>query len=112
MITPGLMKYRVDGWISVAPVKCRGIIKSKVLTSNGGLYLNAKTAPDGFVMIEVLDEHGNFISDYSGPNAARFTGDSTSAELLWSRGKVSSLSDGPFQLLITLEKADLYTLQF
>ncbi|MBN2295113.1 MAG: hypothetical protein JXM70_21975 [Pirellulales bacterium] len=111
-ITPGLMRYRADGWVGATPVKCRGYIKSKALTSNCGLRLNAKTAPDGFVTIEVFDEHGNFLSDYSGPNAARFTGDSTSAELSWSQGKVTRLPVDAFRLFITLEKSELYTLQF
>jgi len=111
-ITPGLMRYRVDGWVSAVPVKRRGCIKSKILTSNNGLHLNAKTAPDGFVMIEILDEHGNFLGDYSGPNAARFVGDNVYAELTWSQGRVLHLPDSSFRLLITLEKAELYTLQF
>jgi len=111
-ITPGLMRYRADGWVSVRPVKRRGSIKSKVLISNGGLHLNAKTAPDGFVIIEVLDEHGNFLKDYSGPNAARFVGDSISSKLIWSHGKVFKLPDKAFRLLITLEKAELYAMQF
>ena len=111
-IAPGLMRYRADGWVSAVPVKRRGFIKSKVLISNKGLHLNAKTAPDGFVRIEVLDEHGNFLDNYSGPNAARFSGDNVSAELRWSQGQVSRLPDSTFRLLITLEKAELYTLQF
>lgn len=111
-IAPGLMRYRADGWVSAVPVKRRGFIKSKVLISNKGLHLNAKTAPDGFVRIEVLDEHGNFLDNYSGPNAARFSGDNVSAELTWSQERVLRLPTNPFRLLITLEKAELYTLQF
>jgi len=111
-ITPGLMRYRTDGWVSAVPIKRRGFIKTKVLSSNNGLHLNAKTAPDGFVMIEVLDKDSNFLSNYSRINAARFTGDDVSAELTWSQGQVSRLPNSPFRLLITLEKAELYTLQF
>ena len=111
-ITPGLMRYRVDGWVRALPVKRRGYLKSKLLSSNEGLHLNAKTAPDGFVMIEVLDQNGNYLSDYSGLNAARFSGDDISAELTWLRGQISHLPDNPFVLLITLEKAEIYTLQF
>jgi hypothetical protein len=111
-IAPGLMRYRADGWVSAVPVKRRGFIKSKVLISNKGLHLNAKTAPDGFVRIEVLDEHGNFLDNYSGPNAARFSGDNVSAELTWSQERVLRLPTNPFRLLITLEKAEIYSLQF
>jgi len=111
-ITPGLMRYRADGWVSVLPVARRGRIRSKVLTSNNGLHVNAKTTSDGFVLIEVLDEEGNYLSDYSGRNAARFSGDKIARKLTWSQGKITRLPDNPFSLLITLEKAEIYALQF
>lgn len=110
--TPTFMRYRVDGWVGALPRKHRAEITTKVLMARGAVAINAKTAPDGFVMVEVLDSHGNDLEKYSGRNAAVFKGDRTDKALVWSGGTVKALPNEPFKLRITLEKAEIFTLEF
>lgn len=112
MFTPGLMKYRKDGWVSASSTKRRGVIETKTFKANGELLINAKTAADGFVLVEVLDRAGNAIDRYSGNNGAVFSGDDVAQPLSWAEGMVSSLPSQPFKLRITLENAEVYTLKF
>lgn len=112
MFTPAFMRYRVDGWISALPLKRRAEITTKLLVADGKLALNAKTESDGFVMIEVLDQYGNPLKEYSQRNAAIFKGDRIDGALSWSGGTVVGLPDEPFKLKITLENAEIFTLKF
>ncbi len=112
VFTPGFMKYRKDGWVSAEPKKRRAVLITKRFRSSGGLTINAKTPPEGFVMVEVLDEAGNHLKQYSGVNAAVFVGDDIDKKLNWSDGKVIKLPSVPFKLKMTLEKAEMYTLRF
>ncbi len=112
MFTPAFMRYRVDGWVGASPEKGRAEIVTKVLSANGSLAINAKTKPDGFVMVEVLDQYGNALEGYSKTNAAIFQGDQIGAPLTWSKGNISELPAHLFKLRITLEKSEIFTLEF
>ncbi len=112
MFTPTFMRYRADGWIGASPEKRRAEIITKPLLSSGGLALNAKAEPDGFVMIEVLDQYGNELEEYCGRKAAVFKGDEPDAPLSWSGGSVTQLPSEPFKLRISLEKSEIFTLKF
>jgi hypothetical protein len=111
--TPGLMKYRKDGWVAIEPVKRRGEFTTKTLRGGGPeLKINARTSKDGFILVECLDEWENPMPAYSGPNAARFTGDSTGAALAWGGQAAGKVPTGVIRLRVTLENAELYTLTF
>ena len=112
MLTPVFMRYRLDGWISALPKERRAEITTKILQANGDLRINAKTEPDGFVMVEVLDQYGNELEAYSKRNAAFFKGDEVDGALAWSDGLVTELPNGSFKLRIMLEKAEVFTLKF
>lgn len=112
MFTPTFMRYRMDGWVGASPEKRRAEIITKVLLAGGELAMNAKTESDGFIMVEVLDQHGNDLKDYCNRNAAVFTGDKVDSPLVWSAGSVNKLPSEPFKLRITLEKSEIFTLKF
>lgn len=112
VFTPTFMRYRADGWIGASPAKRRAEIITKLLRSDGGLAVNAKTEPDGFLMIEVLDQYGNELTGYSGRNAAVFKGDNVNVSLIWSDGRIKELPSEPFKLRITLEKTEIFALKF
>ncbi len=112
MFTPTFMRYRVDGWIGASPAKRRAEIVTKVLHAAGDLRINADTQPGGFISVEVLDPYGNDLPGYCRRNAAVFTGDQVNAPLAWSNGSVTNLPAEPFKLRITLEKSEIFTLEF
>ena len=112
MFTPAFMRYRKDGWVGIAPEQRRAEMVTKVFRAETGLRINAKTEPDGFVTVELLDPNGNELPAYSRRNAASFTGDDVDAPLSWSGGSLRTLPNTPFKLRITLEKSELFTLDF
>ena len=110
--TIGVMSYRKDGWAGICSDETGEIITRKLLSGNSELFINAKTAPGGFVKIEILDNEGNKIPEYSGENAAIFTGNFIYAPVLWENGKLKKMPGKPFSLKITMKMAELYSLQF
>jgi hypothetical protein len=111
--TVGVLRYRKNGWVSLQPEsKQPGVVLTKVLKPGPGLTINAKTAPGGFIQVEVLDAKGNDFVGYAGDNAASFQGDSIASPLVWSGGRLRNLPDEPVRLRLTLDRADLYALNF
>ncbi len=108
----GLMCYRKDGWVSFSANTMPGQLTTKVLQAAAKLTINAQTQSDGFVKVEVLDAEGGELAAYCGTNAAMFTGDSVKAELSWSYGSITELPASPLKLRITIQNADLYSLQW
>lgn len=108
----GLAIYRKNGWIA-AEADGSGSLLSRILTApRATLKINARTAEGGFVKAEVTDADGKALAAYSGDNAATFSGDSTDGELKWSDGKIVMLPESPFRIRLSLEKAQLYSLDF
>ena len=110
--TPGLVKYRKDGWVSIGNETGTGTFTTKTLSAGKSLHINAETASNGYVLVEVLDENGNDLSGYCGNNGAVFTGDSVHSQLLWSSGSTSLLPDQSIKLRVTVHKSKLFSLNF
>jgi len=110
--TAAFARFRKDGWVSMSPQAGKAVIVTKAFSAKGKLRLNASTGKGGSVKIEVLDERGEKLPQYSGDNAAVFTGDSVEHPLSWSEGKMTALPSEPFKLLVTLQDADIYALEF
>ena len=109
-VTPGLMKYRKQGWVSLKAGQQEGWFVSKALHAGDELSINAFTQENGYITIEVLDSEGTEWVDYCGENAAGFTGDSTDRQLLWKQSSVGKIPKSPIRLRITMKNADLYAL--
>jgi hypothetical protein len=108
----GLLRYRKNGWVSLRPEGHRpATLVTKLLDTGGRLSLNAQTAASGSIVVEVLDADGKPLPDYSGIKAARFTGNAIDARLTWG-SSATALPAGPLRLRLTLDRADLYALNF
>ena len=110
--TVGLMRYRKDGRTSIAPEGRRGSFLTKVLSGGRSLSLNARTSPEGSIRVEVSTGTAKLMTGYSGENAAVFTGDSIDYPLTWSNGKIKELPAHPVRLRITIDRADLFALNW
>jgi hypothetical protein len=106
------MEYRRDGWISASPINRNCTFITKKIMAGGKLAINASTAKDGFIRVELLDANGNELADYSGANAAMFTGDSISKVLSWKDGTLFSPPSTVFKVKVTIEQGDLFAMEF
>ena len=111
-ITPALIKYRKNGWVRLGNSTGTGTLTTKVLSAGRKLNINAKTELDGSILVEVLDQNGNDLSNYSGGSGAEFSGDSVNYPLSWNSGSLTELPDQPIKLRITIYKGQLYSLNF
>ena len=108
----GLAVFRKDGWMA-AQAEDNGTMLSRILSAGKSrLYLNACTSNNGSIKVEVLSTDGKAIDAYCGENAAVYTGDSTAAALQWSKGRITALPESPFRLRLTMNHAELYSLNF
>jgi len=110
--TIGVMVYRKNGWTSVRPERQRGLLITKALAAGKTLSINADTGREGMITVEVLSADGEPLAAYCGKNAAVFTGDATAAPLSWRRGAVRELPGSPIRLRITIDRADLFSLNW
>ena len=106
----GIARFRKDGWLRVRAARETGELISRVFTAPGTqLVLNGR----GDITVELLDADGKPLPEYSGSNAAHFSGDSTAAELKWNHGQTVRLPAAPFRLKLTMApESELYTLNF
>ena len=111
--TVGILRYRKNGWVSLRPEGgAKGSVLTKVLTASDAVTLNARTAEGGSIRVEVLDASDTPLPAYAGDQAAVFTGDATEGRLTWSGGTLAKLPDQPLRLRITLDRAELFALNF
>lgn len=108
----GGMHYRKDGWVALKPIGQTGELVTKVLLAGEHLGINAKTRSGGHVRVELLDAASRPLPDFSGANAATFTGDSVNTSLSWKHGTLAKLPRQPLRLRIALDKADLFALHW
>jgi hypothetical protein len=108
----GGMRYRKDGWVALKPAEQAGELVTKVLLAGEHLAINARTKSGGHVRVEVLDAESHPLPDFSGTNAASFTGDSVNAQLAWKHGTQATLPRQPVRLRIQLDQADLFALHW
>jgi len=108
----GGMRYRKDGWVALKPVGQEGEFVTKVLRTGEHLEINAKTRPGGQVRVELLDAESRTLPDFSGTNAASFSGDSVNTRLVWAKGAQAILPRRPVRLRIKLDQADLFALHW
>ena len=110
--TVGGMRYRKDGWICLRPEGKAGFFETRLLRAASGLSLNGRTQPSGEIRVEVLDAASTPLKDYSGANAASFSGDSVDGSLRWKKGAIDWLPDQTLRLRVHLRDADLFALNW
>lgn len=110
--TVGGMRYRKEGWVALTPIDGAGELVTKVLLPGEHLAINARTQREGRVVIEVLDADERPLFDFSGKNAAAFSGDSVNAGIQWKNGAQATLPRQPVRLRILLDRAELFALHW
>lgn len=109
----GLAKLRLDGFVSLQGKECTGNFMTKVLKFEGNsLFFNGKTAPDGFIGVEILDRDENPIKGKTLKDCDKFTGDSIRKRVSWNGEKLDNLKEKSVRLKFYIKKGDIYSFQF
>ncbi len=99
-ITPGITKFREDGWFALAADQEPGTFTTRRLRASGTLAANLEIAPGGHFEIQLLDPDGAILA----------------TKRLQQGGRSCPLFDHlpatPFQLRATMRNTRLYTLEF
>jgi hypothetical protein len=108
----GLATLRLDGFVSLEAKDRPGILVTRPFELAGGtLELNVE-APDGEVVVEILDQKSTPIVGFTGKDAEVFRGvDSLGLQPAWNHSKLASLVGRIVRVKITLTRGKLYALQ-
>lgn len=106
----GLATMRRDGFASMDAGDVQGSLTTKLLKFSGAnLFVNLKSQQGG-LQVEVMDEQGKVIDEFSRDKCLPLAGDSTKVMVRWSGGKdLSSLAGKPVRLRFYLTKGSLYS---
>jgi len=104
-----LAVLRRDGFISLDAEEDGGYVLTKpVMLTGTQLFLNLD-APEGAAIVEILDEQGQPIPNFSKADALPVTGDAVRLPVQWKAGTdLSSLDAKTVRLKIHLARAQLY----
>lgn len=100
---------RPDGFVSAHAGFEEGTLTTRPVIYQGGqLELNYSTSARGFVMVELLSEHGRVLA-----GSEPMTGDAIDETVRWrEREDVAEFAGTPVRLRFTLEDSDLYSFRF
>ncbi len=114
--TVHLARYtlRTDGFISIHAPYRAGEMLTKPFTFTGNtLEINFASSAAGGVRVEIQDEKGIPIPDFSLTDCPEMLGDEISRIVAWKKGSdVRSLSGKTVKLHFVMKDADLYSLRF
>lgn len=114
--THHLVRYalRLDGFASLHADYAGGAMRSKPITFAGeGLYLNMSTSAAGRVRVEIQGEDGMPLAGYALDDCTELLGDDLEKRVTWKGGAgLAALAGKAVRLNITLQDADVYSLQF
>jgi|GEM_PF-1118886 len=107
----GLAEIRPHGFISLRAKGEGALITRRFLFRGEGIRINARTATDGYIMAEILNDAGQFVKGrFSFADADPFTGDSIDHLLTWSGdGSLAPLFGQNIMLRLKMYKADLFS---
>lgn len=112
--TAHLLRYtlRTDGFASLHGPYAGGNAITKALTHTGTkLILNYATSAAGHILIELQDQNGTPIPNYTLKDADPTIGDNQNRPATWNNSPTLPTTT-PIRLNIHLKDADLYSLQF
>lgn len=107
----GLATLRLDGFCSMRAGEDEGwLISRRERFRTPRVTVNAKTAPDGYVVAELLDRNNNVLPGFSRAECEAFTGDSVRAEIGWKTKAFSpDQVDADKKVRFYIKNADLYS---
>jgi hypothetical protein len=105
---------RTDGFASIRAPYAGGELLTKPLRFTGRrLVLNYSTSAAGSVRVEVQDEAGRPLAEFSGGEADEIVGDEITHVVTWKgRNDLSGLAGRAVRLRFILKDADLYSFRF
>ena len=106
----GLATMRRDGFASMDAGDVQGSLTTKLLKFSGAnLFVNLESQRGG-LQVEVVDEQGKVIEEFSRDKCLPLVGDSAKVMVRWRGGKdLSSLAGKPVRLRFYLTKGSLYS---
>jgi len=107
----GLAVLRLDGFCSMRAGQQEGwFVSRREVFSLPRVTINAKTAPKGYVLAEILDTRNNPIPGFTRDDCVPFSGDSTAHVLQWKTKTLpKEFLDEDKKLRFYLKDADLYS---
>jgi hypothetical protein len=105
---------RVDGFVSLNAPYIGGEMVTKPMKFTGeNLYLNYATSAVGNIRIEIQDIAGKPVPGYELANCIEIYGDELKRKVVWKdKSNLEEFAGKPIRLLIALQDADLYSIQF
>lgn len=114
--TSHLHRYslRVDGFASVHAEYEPGVMVTKLISFTGSrLVINFSTSAAGYILVEILDKHGNVIPDFTSDNCIPVIGNEISRQIEWKSGfSLDKLNNTPVKIRFKMKDADLYSVRF
>ncbi|MHB9110254.1 MAG: DOMON domain-containing protein [Armatimonadota bacterium] len=106
----GLAEIRPHGFVSLHAEGEGRLITRRFLFRGEGICINARTAPDGCIMAEILSDKGEVVQSRSFTRSDPFTGDAIDHRLTWGDdGSLASLFGQNIMLRLKLYQADLFS---
>ncbi len=105
---------RTDGFASVHVGADVGEMVTQPLRFTGKeLVINYSTSAGGNVRVEIQDESGQPLPNFTLVNCRNLVGDTIDQQVSWKNGSdVSSLAGKPVRLKFVMQEADLFAIQF
>jgi hypothetical protein len=105
---------RTDGFASVHVGADVGELVTQLLRFTGKeLVINYSTSAGGSLRVEILDEAGQPIPNFTLTESRNLVGDTIEQQVHWKNGgDVSSLAGQPVRLRFVMQEADLFAIQF
>ncbi len=107
----GLATLRKDGFASLDAGDAPGEVRTWPLQgARGDLRINARTDPDGQILVEVLDASGDVVPGWSGPQCDPFRGDAVQASVTWGGRAGLPEGCGPLAFRFLMRNASLFSM--
>jgi len=109
LCTTGVATLRRDGFASMEAGAEPGWLTTRLVRFDGRfLFVNLET-PQGELLVEILDEHGDVLAPWSAGNCVPLSVDSTCALVRWSCGyDIHTLSTAPVRFRFFLRHGRLF----
>lgn len=106
----GVAFLRRDGFVSLNAENKTGTLTTRPVTFSGKhLFVNLD-APQGTLIAEVVDMHGNPVEPFTFANSIPVSGDSTLEQVRWKGGDdLTKLANRPVRFRFRLENGKLYS---
>jgi hypothetical protein len=106
--------YRPDGLVALNADANGGEAITRPIEFTGSrLIVNYKTAPKGWLRVELQDADGKPLSGFTAADSQPLTGDHTATTVAWTSTRdIASLANQPCRMRLMLNDAELFSFRF